>query len=55
MTTTIKIELASQSKSVVPKVQVVSDDLTEDEIVEKVKNLFARMEDIAIPFALRRQ
>ena len=54
MTTTIKLELAAQSRSVVPKVQIVSDELTEEEIVKRVTNLFDTMENIAMNYATKR-
>jgi len=54
MTTTIKVELAAQSKAVVPKVQIVSDDLEEKEIVKRVTALFDTMEGLAMSFARKR-
>jgi len=54
MVTTLKIELAAQSKNVVPKVQIISDELSEDDIMNKVDNLFGKMEEIAMRYATRR-
>jgi hypothetical protein len=54
MTTTIKITLAAQSKAVVPSVTVESDELSQEQITEKVTQLFGKMEDIAVSYAMRR-
>lgn len=54
MTTTIKVELAAQSKAVVPKVQIVSDDLSEKDIIAKVTTIFETMEGLAMNFARKR-
>ena len=54
MTTTIKCELAGQSKTVVPKVQIESDDMSGEEILQKLNELYSKAETIAVTYAMNR-
>lgn len=54
MSTKIKVEFAGQSKTVVPKIQIESDEMSDEDILAKAESLYARAEESALTFAKNR-
>lgn len=51
---TIKAGLQGQSKSCVANAQIESDELTEEQIIEKLNALYAKLDSIATSYAMRK-
>ena len=51
MTTKTKVEFTEQSKCVVARVHIESDDLTQDEVLEKTKELFEKAQIISSAYS----
>jgi hypothetical protein len=54
MATKVRVKFGAQSKTVVPEVMIESDELSDDEVLDRTEKLFAKAEDKAFSFAMDR-